>query len=457
MANGLPDLNDLINYEKYKEDLPDYSLFRQSIADVDPVSAVTAKAVPSLQDTFAPSSAASAPAIEAGAGNQFLDLYNSLVKQNPSPVVAPDTSNQQLAEIAATSIAPALIGLILKGKRGAGIGAAIGGQAGAALSQRQRAEAIQQAQLDNQTQRETRQLAQNIMSSEMQDKRLATQERIAEARRDADRQDDKTYFDNQLKLLDAREGSKQAAEQRKLDLENKDRLSKYEKVNQDLSTFGVKVNPVVGSNGIVSDLDKKEAAQVKQKVEAYEPLMQTFNKAIETYKSTDSSQKAAVFNDLILKLKADAINKGGAAFSALEYLLNSAGLPRDTILNLESANIWSDALAAIQQKLNGVDGVQSLIDVAGTYKDRASTEIGVLGGELIDSIPTKDGESIPTAWGKINQYKTSYQRMNEAGGVGTSLDKYKSTGSSGTQTAASPFQFNMSRAQEAFKRRQGVQ
>lgn len=442
MANGLPDLNDLINYEKYKEDLPDYSLFRQSIADVDPVSAVTAKAVPSLQDTFAPSSAASAPAIEAGAGNQFLDLYNSLVNQNPSPVVAPDTSNQQLAEIAATSIAPALIGLILKGKRGAGIGAAIGGQAGAALSQRQRAEAIQQAQLDNQTQRETRQLAQNIMSAQNQENRLISQERIAEANRIADRADRKLDLEDALTRDEARQAGRLQAEELKNERKNQVELSKYQQANKELSELGVEVTPTTTESGVVAPLEKKNIGNIRDKASVYVPTMKLFDELINTMDTRDSAALTKVANRLILQLKSDPINKGGAAFSNLEYTLNSSGLFKQPV-NLNSANVTADTLNSLGDWVSGTNAKQALIDTALYYKSRANDELKAYGGQLRDSYISPQGEEVPTIWGRLASLRSTYDNVVQGG--------------TGTQTAASPFQFNMSRAQEAFKRRQGVQ
>ncbi len=342
MANGLPDLNDLINYDKYKTSLPDDRLFRQSIADVDPVSAVTAKAVPSLQDTFAPSTvAASAPAAETGAGNQFLDLYNSLVKQNPSPVVAPDTSNQQLAEIAATSIAPALIGLILKGKQGAGIGAAIGGQAGAALSQRQRAEAIQQAQLDNQTQRETRQLAQNIMSAQNQERQLTSREKIAQDALLAS----ENRLGRQIEAAAERSDNANATKKELAELKIENDLNK--RISQaKVGDYGFKQDPETGKEIIPAEEAAKEQRKMARTVNDIKAQMVNSYPTLKDPNATPSDKKLAL-EAVITSLRGEGFGNSGASFTAPERkALESFVSGAFTLPDVLSAN----ALLSLLQK-----------------------------------------------------------------------------------------------------------
>lgn len=269
---------------------------------------------------------------------------------------------EEVAAAAILSIAPALIGLGIGGKRGLSDGSMIGAKTALGYNEQNRIDKKEQA-------------AQADKQATALEQALGLE--IRQGRTD-ERQ--KRQFDQQTEI--AKEGNAtrkelagQNIEARKEAQTEKDQKKQDSLINTDFIKYGDSDKPV----------DEKNARKDGEVIAGYVPLLNRVNHLKENWDTeglATPSEKAKELANLIMLIKAPGVNNGGANFSVMEKVLNSAGLPVQITLNSDKADI----LKAIQNNMDKFDSKKAfdgLLDVFGNrFNDTLLTQKPDLSGKF---------------------------------------------------------------------------
>jgi hypothetical protein len=267
-----------------------------------------------------------------GAGSIPLDALTRLDERRKAlaeQVRNPTVTQNDAIESALTALVPALLGLAAGGKKGLGIGATLGGQGALQFRGERIKNAIDAAKIEQQG-----------LGSIEQALRMEAREKALRERQDLAR---KAQMDRDEEARKFREGAKERATEVSFETSQRDASLAAKRLEDKengvlYSRYETEKLPDGSTKQIIIPPSIKDETVAKQTLPAFGRALKLVSQVVDKgWGKLSGTEQATVYSNLVNIMK--DVNNNGAAFTALEELLTSAGIPVPQIPTIQNLTI----------------------------------------------------------------------------------------------------------------------